>query len=682
MLARRLDTCNYSTSAGGDDAVADAKKIDPFDVEALEKSLNDSATRVSTIWVSFLIFSLYLLTTVTTATHRQLLLAEPIKLPILSIDLPLQGFFFLAPILFVIFHVYVLLQVLLLDRTATSYNRALDRTIMSPPSDAAMRQRLANTLFAQIFAGSPHEREGWLGWLLKVMAWITLGIAPILILCAFEIAFLPYHDHFITWTHRILILSELLVPFLFRRLGGTLQNAFSVAVPVTFSTVFLFQTTFPGDYLGNFIARDSWSSVKCDRVSINDRIDLRGVDVVDDEKLAKIIQRAADRKLSASQSERTRDFTNRDLNCSFLSFADLRHVNLNGARLFGATLISVALDGASLHRSDLEGAMLLDAHLRGASLNNALLRGTDFSGAELQESSFLYARLEGANFSLAKLEGALLDGAQLQGAHLLSAQLSGASLINANLRGAYAANANFQGAILNGAQIQGAGFYQAQLQGASVIGGHLQGSELSKAALSETDLSAAYVWRAKNATCQNSRVSGVVADAIVEFRKDDSRNDQPVQATSTEITNFIERSIAGIPSGRMRNDASSRMYAGLTRDPQQDDTDKIKRIWDTCNRTSPRKSPSVFDQKRALFLRHLICDETDDRKAKAIANGMLRTWATNFDLEITSKVPQFSIQLARDLLDQGDRKCAAAKYLDEAAKERLRAVTSDKRSMP
>jgi hypothetical protein len=29
--------------------VADAKKIDPYDVEALEKSLNDSATRVSTI---------------------------------------------------------------------------------------------------------------------------------------------------------------------------------------------------------------------------------------------------------------------------------------------------------------------------------------------------------------------------------------------------------------------------------------------------------------------------------------------------------------------------------------------------------------------------------------------------------------------------------------------------------
>jgi len=43
---------------------------------------------VSTIWVSFLIFSLCLLTAATTVTHRQLFLAELARLPVLSIDLP------------------------------------------------------------------------------------------------------------------------------------------------------------------------------------------------------------------------------------------------------------------------------------------------------------------------------------------------------------------------------------------------------------------------------------------------------------------------------------------------------------------------------------------------------------------------------------------------------------------
>jgi len=63
---------------------AAAPELDAFDVSALERSLNDSATRVSTLWVSFLIFSLYLLNTAATVTHRQLLLAEPLKLPVLD----------------------------------------------------------------------------------------------------------------------------------------------------------------------------------------------------------------------------------------------------------------------------------------------------------------------------------------------------------------------------------------------------------------------------------------------------------------------------------------------------------------------------------------------------------------------------------------------------------------------
>ncbi len=183
------------------------KKIDPYDVEALEKSLNDSATRVSAIWVSFLIFSLYLLTAVTTVTHRQLFLAEPIKLPVLNIELPLSGLLLSRtgpvrdlPRLRAV-------QVILLARTAAAYNEAVDPGVNDSADNALVRQRLANTLFAQIFAGSPREREGEVGWLLKAMAWITLAIAPILILLVFQFMFLPYHSHLATWTHRILMLA-------------------------------------------------------------------------------------------------------------------------------------------------------------------------------------------------------------------------------------------------------------------------------------------------------------------------------------------------------------------------------------------------------------------------------------------------------------------------------------------
>ena len=282
---------------------AAASELDAFDVSALERSLNNSATRVSTIWVSFLFFSLYLLIAATAVTHRQLFLAEPLKLPVLDISLPLLGFFFLAPILFVILHVYVLLQVLLLARTAAVYNAAVERADLPPEENAALRQRLANTLFAQIFAGSPREREGWLGWLLKAMAWITLAIAPVLILLVFQFMFLPYHNHLVTWIHRFLIAAELAAAFVLwplvldarrdfewtriwmqvkrttalpLRLFGSKdrrhdewvwlrQQAMPLASCVLFVLVSLLLATFPGEPHVNLLTGQSLLSVQCER---------------------------------------------------------------------------------------------------------------------------------------------------------------------------------------------------------------------------------------------------------------------------------------------------------------------------------------------------------------------------------------------------------------------------------
>ena len=147
-------------------------------------------------------------------THRQLFLEEPIKLPVRNIDLPLVGVFFLAPLLFVIFHVYVPIQVLLLGRTADAYNEGIEQSVAVAADRARVRQRLADTLFAQIFAGSPRERDGLLGWMLRLMAWVTLAIAPVFALLAFEVRFLPYHSHLVTWMHRALIAIDLVAVLL------------------------------------------------------------------------------------------------------------------------------------------------------------------------------------------------------------------------------------------------------------------------------------------------------------------------------------------------------------------------------------------------------------------------------------------------------------------------------------
>jgi len=500
------------------------KKIDPFDVEALEKSLNDSATRVSTIWVSFLIFALYLLTAATTVTHKQLFLDEPLKLPVLNIDLPLKGFFFLAPILFVILHAYVLMQVILLGRTAATYNEAIDRVAergnLSAEDNASLRQRLANTLFAQIFAGSPREREGAFGRLLTVMAWITLAIAPVLILLTFQFMFLPYHSGFVTWSHRLLLAIQLIGVFLlwplilngrrnlnwrkpwrrllatpsprrWRRIGrvrtarwyrGALQVA-SAATCLLFVIVSLSMGTFPGEPHVNLFTATPLDAVQCQRWVQQkfefadmrfDRLLLARVDVVDDEKLEKIQQATAKAGEQPWQGERTRILRDRDFNCGeFSGCADLRRIDLSGARLRSADFASAKLEGASL----------VDTQLQGASLYLAQLHGASLSGAQLQGAYLARARLQAASLENASLQGAHLNEALLQGASLRKADIQGASLYRADLRGASFDEASLQGASFEAVDLRGASFDRASLQGVLVLGASLQGSSLSDAEL-------------------------------------------------------------------------------------------------------------------------------------------------------------------------------------------------------
>jgi uncharacterized protein YjbI with pentapeptide repeats len=548
--------------------MADAKKIDPFDVEALEKSLNDSATRVSTIWVSFLIFSLYLLTAATTVSHRQLFLAEPVKLPVLNIDLPLWGFFWLAPILFVIFHAYVLIQLILLARTALAYDAAVrklaEQDSWSPEANASLRQRLANTLFAQILAGSPREREGWFGSLLRAMAWITLVIAPVLILLTFQFMFLPYHSHLATWTHRLLVLLEFAVAFklwplaldprrdlrwpswrwrigdiavhmneLFKSSKGRRRTkrrlrrlALPMAAAVLFVILSLSFATFPGEphvnlFTGqvNLLTGQGLNDVRCNRwiqqrLSFADmrfdRLALARVDVVDHEKLEKIQQATAKAGEQPYQGERTRILRDRDLNCGdFSDYADLRRIDLSGARLKNADFRFAKLEGISLRESQLEGALLNSAQLQGASLEHSQLRRASLDDAQLQAASLKSAQLEGASLDNTGLQGASLERAQLKGASLKSAQLQGAFLNEAGLQDAILVFSQLQRSSLKGAHLQQAVLDFAGLEGASLEGAKLQGASLDEAVLRGASLKGAQL---QGASLKSAELGGASFD--------------------------------------------------------------------------------------------------------------------------------------------------------------------------
>jgi hypothetical protein len=105
---------------------------DTKEAEALAAALNHSAERVQTVWFTFLTFMVYLAIAAGTTTHRMLFLKEPLNLPVLNLKLPLPGFYILTPIIFVVFHFYMLLNLVLLARTAKSFEDALTRASLCP----------------------------------------------------------------------------------------------------------------------------------------------------------------------------------------------------------------------------------------------------------------------------------------------------------------------------------------------------------------------------------------------------------------------------------------------------------------------------------------------------------------------------------------------------------------------
>jgi uncharacterized protein YjbI with pentapeptide repeats len=718
--------------------MADAKKIDPFDVEALEKSLNDSATRVSTIWISFLIFSLYLLTAATTVTHRQLFLADPVKLPVLNIELPLWGFFWLAPILFVIFHAYVLIQLILLARTAAAYDVAIaklaERDDLSLEANASLRQRLANTLFAQILAGSPREREGWFGSLLKAMAWITLVIAPILILLTFQFMFLPYHSHLATWTHRALILLELVVAFklwplvlnpqrdfqwpsyqlglrkrvvrmtsLFgssegrqRVKSGLRQLTMPMAATVLFILLSLSLATFPGELHVNLFTGQAIDGVQCGRWIQQkfefadmrfDRLDVSRVDIVDDEKLDKIRNATRNAGQQPFEGERTHLFRDRNFNCGdFSEFADLRHVDFSGARLRSARFKNSKLDGAVLDRAQLQGASFEEAHIIGASLKEAHLQGASLTLAELDSANLDLAELQRASLVRTRLAGASLSGAQLQGASLFDTQLQGASLWNAQLQGASLLRAMLQGALLTGAQLQGAFISGSKLQGAL-----LNRANLAGAFVGESDVGAKSIAELQGVSLKDAVLDHTILSRVRVWRTRDANclgarvidpdssavigqraNGALIPAMKDEIEKLIASSTSKIPELMNRKELMAKsMYTRLVVEGN-DDTETLAGVWHQC--ASAVDNEKDFDDRHIDILRKLVCDAKD---SSPISFGITRNWISDDHQRV-----EFKSKLAQVLLDEDGRLCAATKRYDEWTIKRLRAAASPPPAQP
>jgi Pentapeptide repeats (8 copies) len=418
--------------------------INPKDVGELERALNDAAGKASILWTAFITFELYLAIAFGSVKHRDLFLETPIKLPVLDVNLPLVGFFVVAPTILLIFHFYVFLQLLALTAKAKDYDALLSQATSDISDQNYLRQRLDSFLILQMLVGPTEQRTGFGGLSLRLIAWITLVGTPVLILLQGQVTFLPYHREWVLWLLRVAVLIDLAVIWYFwkrvrssnepmvARVPGKSWPIVGAAASVCVFLLSIGIATFPGERQDHVPAirliptnwRPHWSK-KDNWTSLHELLFAGAVDEVSGQprslfsnRLVLIDQSFVDPdKLVAN--EITHSYRGRDFSHAVFIRADLRKADFTGAMLNGASF---------------QSSKLQRAHFGCAERGTRTDTKTDHrEAAERRWPDDGCTWLQGASLDFAQLQGASLNAAQLQGASLDRTRLLGASIAYAGV---------------------------------------------------------------------------------------------------------------------------------------------------------------------------------------------------------------------------------------------------------
>lgn len=225
-----------------------------------------------------------------------------------------------------------------------------------------------------------------------------------------------------------------------------------------------------------------------------------------------------------------------------LARANLTRANLTGADLRGADLSRARLRGAILRKARMgrlgtstgSGARITAApcgrnllctgrmagvDLRGADLTGAIIVSADLSGADLRKARAFQVILTAVDLSGAKLDGVDLTGSYLAEINLQGASLAGADLSKVrlesgvNLQGVSLVGVKLDGAVisegvnLNGADLRGVDLSSATIDPRALSGAKLDGATLPPAIAARTTITSTRAFTAKvikgdlNTTC-------------------------------------------------------------------------------------------------------------------------------------------------------------------------------------
>ncbi len=442
---------------------------------AIAKKAMEDATGLSRgLWLSFLTFGTYLVITFAGVDHRDLLLENPIELPVLKAPLPLVTFFWVAPILFVIFHLYLLLSLKLLADQVHHYTEQLRDSGLDEDAQDKARLQLPNFVIVQVLGGTSTQVNSWSGKLMTFTAFLTLVASPLILLLFAQLMFLPYHGWWVTMSHRVMVVIDLVFIWYFweaiRRGSGDGLPIWSVAASGALMVLTFLVLRYPSERFYGNLAKSIFveagapvsqlygaSPVEVGFALFNNTLVLPGERFVDNDTFEALEKQNLSQKFSSAEGERSFKFLkNRDFSHADFRDIDLRKANFSGSVFTTAWLDGSSLQGATFDDASMQGASLGNASLQGASFKNAELQGAFFSSSFLQTASFLNASLQGADFSSAHLQGAIFESASLQAATFHGANAIVAVFSNTVMEGTFLSEAQLQGAMFGGGGFFGA----------------------------------------------------------------------------------------------------------------------------------------------------------------------------------------------------------------------------------
>ena len=386
----------------------------------------------------------YFLIALAGLTHRELLLGTPIPLPLLQVQIGLKSFFVFAPVLFVLVHVGILLQHVMLARQVRDlHTRVANFEGQSLLRTHRIRNHLHSYSFTQLIAGG--QRSSFFAFFLSLLNWITLGVLPIIVLLDFQTTFLPYHDLQVSWAHRAYLAADILLLVIFtvfmrhptvgfvRGFGRTMIERpvgflFSFVLCVAAVLFSFCVATIPDERMDRImtallpvaIANYRQENVSPRQAFLPTALLFDGgVDTLSGRPVSffgrNLVVTDADlvKDSAFDDGETSVNLRLRDLRFGIFDRSDLHQADLTGANLTRASLREVNLVAAKAERSVFQGADLLHAQFVPPASKDSPVVGIDLRDADLRGANLVQTNLQGAT-----LDGTLLEGANLRGARM------------------------------------------------------------------------------------------------------------------------------------------------------------------------------------------------------------------------------------------------------------------------